>query len=120
MGVFKALNAAKDSLLSVLNDWTSLGSIPEVEWNGRMKALEFQETIEHREELIQHLPTYTCKECPDFEQHVRIFFPKGSCIVTDYLTIVVHRYPWREDSRSRHCLAEDDDIGPEFGAHTRL
>lgn len=66
------LNGAKDALLGVLSEWISLGSIPEVDWKSRLRDLDFQEAVRTRDGIIKRLPTYKCKECPDFEDHVRL------------------------------------------------
>ncbi|KAF9055903.1 NUC185 domain-containing protein [Panaeolus papilionaceus] len=44
--------------------------IPEVEW-GRMRALEFQETIRARDVLMARSGHYQCIQCPDFKNHAR-------------------------------------------------
>lgn len=66
-----SLNQTKEMLQEVLNEWLVSDAIPEVDWKSRMKALEFQEMLRERDALIARLPSYTCKQCPDFEEHVR-------------------------------------------------
>lgn len=65
------MNAAIASLKDVLQKWKAEGDvIPEVDWTTKIKALEFQETLRTRDELVAKLPKYGCTLCEDFEQHV--------------------------------------------------
>lgn len=67
------MNEARDALLSVVHEWVAAGTgIPEVDWKARLKALEFQEMVRSRDELLKRLPGYTCRECPTFEHHYQI------------------------------------------------
>lgn len=111
----RRLDAVKDSLLHVLNGWFELGSIPEIDWNGRVKSLEFQETLRARDEEIKRLSTYKCRECPDFDNHVCTSFAR----VTFPLTLsVVCRRPWRAIVASQHHCSEDGHLRGESRAHT--
>jgi antiviral helicase SKI2 len=72
------MNNTKADLLQVLEEWIATGSIPEVNWKNRVRALEFQEILRMRDDTIQRLPTHKCKECPEFDDHVcslHILFP---------------------------------------------
>ncbi|KAF8592772.1 antiviral helicase [Ramaria rubella] len=42
--------------------------VPEVDW-GRMRQLEFQETLGKRDAAALRLPGHACLACPDFEEH---------------------------------------------------
>ena len=65
------MSSAKNALLNILSEWVAAGSIPEVDWKTRMLAIDFQEIIRTREATVKRLPTYKCKECPEFDDHVR-------------------------------------------------
>jgi antiviral helicase SKI2 len=67
-----ALNQTKDDVQAVLKEWLSSGSIPEVDWKKRIPSLDFQEIVRSRNETIQRLSTYRCKECPSFDDHVSV------------------------------------------------
>ncbi|KAI0095241.1 antiviral helicase [Irpex rosettiformis] len=67
-----AMNKVKDELLDVLSEWVAAGSIPEVDWNSRIKDIDFQEMLQTRDAIIKRLPMYKCKECPDFENHFAV------------------------------------------------
>lgn len=67
----KHMNQAVHTLKVLLQYWKAAGDvIPEVDWSGKMKSLEFQETLRARNELVARLPSYGCTLCKDFEQHV--------------------------------------------------
>ncbi|KAI0673626.1 antiviral helicase [Trametes maxima] len=62
------MNAAIGALKDVLNGWLKLDSIPEVDWS-RLRALEFQELLRARNELVPRMNSFACTACPNFEQH---------------------------------------------------
>ncbi|KAH9858296.1 antiviral helicase [Lenzites betulinus] len=62
------MNDAVRSLQQVLAEWVRAGSIPEVDWT-RLRALEFQELLRARNELVPLLDRFTCALCPSFEDH---------------------------------------------------
>ncbi|GJE86219.1 antiviral helicase [Phanerochaete sordida] len=67
------LYETRDTLLGVLHDWIAAGAgVPEVDWAARLRALEFQEMVRARAELVRRLPGYACRACPDFEHHYQI------------------------------------------------
>jgi len=73
------MNEAVSLLRGVLDEWTQRearidenGEVPEVDW-GRMKQLEFQETLRSREALAKRLEGKGCVLCEQFEEHVRHF-----------------------------------------------
>ncbi len=64
------MEEAKILLLELVHEWISEGSIPEIEWSGLVRTLEFLDTLRTRSELISHLPSFSCRLCDDFEEHV--------------------------------------------------
>ncbi|KAI0830808.1 antiviral helicase [Trametes gibbosa] len=62
------MNDAIRSLQQVLAEWVRAGSIPEVDWS-RLRALEFQELLRARNELVPPLDRFTCVSCPSFDDH---------------------------------------------------
>lgn len=117
----RKMNEARDVLLGVLNEWLSNGSgVPEVDWKSRLKALEFQEMVRARDELVKRLPRYTCRVCPDFEEHVCVpFFYSMMSFSADVIETVSNTTR-REGPASEHRGAQDGHLGSESGAHPRL
>lgn len=71
------MDEAKRLLQKALHEWIAIGEIPEAEWGGRVRSLEFQETLRTRNELITSLPNFECKLCVDFEEHVSVLDPSA-------------------------------------------
>lgn len=63
------MNEAVHSLRGILDQWCSLGNIPEVDWR-KMRSLEFQETLRTRDTLVKQLDSAGCTLCGDFDDHV--------------------------------------------------
>lgn len=65
--------AAMKNVVALLTDfrnsWAPLDNIPELNWKGTMRSLEFQENLGERNELVLRLPSHTCISCPDFDDH---------------------------------------------------
>ncbi|PPQ90945.1 hypothetical protein CVT25_008256 [Psilocybe cyanescens] len=59
------------SLQSVVDEWSSAGSIPEVDWS-RIRALEFQEVLRSRNLLVKQVQNNRCVLCPEFDHHVAL------------------------------------------------
>lgn len=66
------MREAKQRLQEALHEWIPTGTIPEVDWGGRVRTLEVQDTLRNRDELISRLPSFGCKLCEDFDQHVSL------------------------------------------------
>lgn len=81
--------------------------IPEVEW-GRMRALEFQETIRARDVLMARSGHYQCIQCPDFKNHASAIIQEGLLTLT-YLLSVSHR-PCSESITDKHRFLEACNI----------
>ncbi|KAI0347991.1 antiviral helicase [Trametopsis cervina] len=64
-----AMTNTVDALLGILREWETGGEIPEVDWSGRIRSIDFQETLRARDETVTRLPSYECHECPEFENH---------------------------------------------------
>ncbi|KAI0652358.1 antiviral helicase [Trametes meyenii] len=62
------INAAISALQDVLGGWPKLESVPEVDWS-RLRALEFQELLRARNELVPRMNSFACTACPNFEEH---------------------------------------------------
>ncbi|CDO73133.1 hypothetical protein BN946_scf185007.g187 [Trametes cinnabarina] len=62
------MTAAMRSLQGVLGEWLQNGTIPEVDWS-RLRALDFQELLRARNELVPRLSTFGCNSCSEFEEH---------------------------------------------------
>lgn len=80
------MRAAVDLLQEVVRSWlvdSEAGSpdwkMPEVDW-GRMKTLEFQETLQYRRVLEQINCSRSCLLCPDFDAHVSSSFTFRVCV----------------------------------------
>jgi len=61
-------------LQTTIQEWVSAGAIPELSW-GRMRQLEFQESLRERDEIFQNIKSSFCTHCPHFDDHVRYSFP---------------------------------------------
>ncbi|KAF9556418.1 antiviral helicase [Agrocybe pediades] len=65
------MREAVTSLSVIVEEWSEVGSIPEVDWS-RMRSLEFQEILRSRDSLAKNLEGSQCVQCPEFENHYRI------------------------------------------------
>ena len=77
-----AMKNATAMLADLLSTWAPLEEIPELNWKGVMRSLEFQEVLGERNELALRLPQFTCTSCPDFDHHVsneRCYSDIGVC-----------------------------------------
>ncbi|EGO31119.1 ATP-dependent RNA helicase [Serpula lacrymans var. lacrymans S7.9] len=59
---------ATHSLKMLVQEWMSSGAIPEVDW-GRIRTLEFQETLQARNGLVKRQNSASCTLCIDFSEH---------------------------------------------------
>lgn len=86
-------------LADLVAEWTSAGTIPEVDW-ARMRSLEFQEVLRARDELVERLKQRACILCGDFENHV-----SPTCLC-HYMALTyrnaVRYYPRRKVDESHH------------------
>lgn len=58
------------ALSAVLQEWIANdGAIPEVDW-GKMRSLEFQETLQRRNTVWGQNSDRGCLQCPEFNSHV--------------------------------------------------
>ncbi|KAH8099717.1 antiviral helicase [Cristinia sonorae] len=64
-----AMKNATQQLSNLVSAWAPLDAIPEVNWKGAIRSLEFQELLGERNELIQRLPDFACTSCPTFDDH---------------------------------------------------
>ena len=69
------MNDVISTLQGIVREWEAEGSIPEVDWKGRVRSLDFQEMIRARDEILKRIPSYKCTECPDFREHVGDYDP---------------------------------------------
>lgn len=60
---------ALEMLKGLIEEWKSQPRLPEIDWS-RIRALEFQDTLQLRNVLAQRLSDRTCLQCPDFATHV--------------------------------------------------
>jgi len=58
------------ALQTHVNEWIGAGAITEVDW-GRVRILDFQDTLRSRDSLAKHLGDKECLKCPEMTQHVR-------------------------------------------------
>lgn len=65
-----AMKNAIRQLGDLLGTWAPQEDLPELNWKGTLRALEFQELLGERNELAQRLPAFTCTSCPEFDVHV--------------------------------------------------
>jgi len=63
-----AVNQLKD----LQDKWMNSGSIPEVDWDSRMRSLDFQEHLRRRNDLVVRLPQYECNLCEHFANHYTV------------------------------------------------
>lgn len=63
------MNTVVKDLQGVLEGWLQSNNIKEVEW-AKIRRLDFQELLRHRDTLVGTLDTFTCTACPHFEEHV--------------------------------------------------
>jgi antiviral helicase SKI2 len=68
------LRRLENDLKSMVKEWTSLGSVPEVDWS-RIRLLELQDLLRDRATLINKVEQNTCLTCPEFPMHVRSWNP---------------------------------------------
>lgn len=62
------------SLSGILQDWlTSQKDIPEVDWS-KIRLLDFQETLQQRNTIVQRNSNRGCLQCSSFIPHVRVLF----------------------------------------------
>ena len=66
---------ALEMLKRLVEEWKTEPRLPEIDWS-RMRALDFQDTLQSRNSLAQRLTDQVCLQCPDFATHVRcnLFF----------------------------------------------
>lgn len=64
------MTGAIQLLAKLLTNWAPLENIPELNWKGVMRSLDFQELLGERDELVQRLPRFSCTSCPQFNDHV--------------------------------------------------
>ncbi|KAH6875012.1 NUC185 domain-containing protein [Coprinopsis sp. MPI-PUGE-AT-0042] len=57
------------TLDTLLKEWAPTGSIPEVDWS-KLRAFEFQETLNLRNTSAKRLDGYGCTLCSEFREHV--------------------------------------------------
>lgn len=58
------------ALSVTLQEWLADGDpIPEVDW-GKMRSLDFQETLRRRNAVWERNSDRECLQCPDFSRHV--------------------------------------------------
>jgi antiviral helicase SKI2 len=67
--VISPMREALKSLAEIVEEWVSVGAVPEVEWV-RMRSLNFQEVLRTRSELARGLDKHACTLCEKFEHHV--------------------------------------------------
>lgn len=61
---------ALEMLKGLIVEWKSQPRLPEIDWS-RLRALEFQDTLQSRNDLAQRLNDRACLQCPNFTTHVR-------------------------------------------------
>ncbi|KAJ3509694.1 hypothetical protein NLJ89_g5085 [Agrocybe chaxingu] len=59
------------SLEPIVGEWSSTGSILEVDW-GHMRSFEFQEILKSRDSLIKRISNKQCIICPDYSDHFQV------------------------------------------------
>ncbi|OAX42662.1 ATP-dependent RNA helicase [Rhizopogon vinicolor AM-OR11-026] len=60
-----------NSLQILVEKWVSTGSIPEANW-GRVRTLDFQDTLRTRNDLDKHREGLSCTLCGEFDDHYLI------------------------------------------------
>ena len=65
----RQMTEALEMLKGLVEEWKSQPRLPEIDWS-RMRALEFQDTLQSRNVLAQRLSGRACLQCPDFATHV--------------------------------------------------
>ncbi|KAF8726156.1 hypothetical protein AX14_008017 [Amanita brunnescens Koide BX004] len=62
---------ALEMLKGLIVEWKSQPRLPEIDWS-RLRALEFQDTLQSRNDLAQRLNDRVCLQCPNFTTHYSI------------------------------------------------
>jgi antiviral helicase SKI2 len=98
--LIRPMRTAVELLEEVVQSWiadskgASERKIPEVDWR-KMKALEFQETLQSRGELERKNRDRSCLLCPDFDIHVGSFARSGTDFGRElnrpFATVAFHR-----------------------------
>lgn len=57
------------ALRQILDEWVQVQEMPEVDWS-RLRAFEFQETLNLRNASAKQLEGFGCRLCSDFTSHV--------------------------------------------------
>ncbi|KAF5392467.1 hypothetical protein D9757_002240 [Collybiopsis confluens] len=65
------MREAQSLLQNIAQEWHQGGSIPEVDWN-RMRLMDFQETLQTRNNLLVRLEGKGCLLCKDFDDHYSV------------------------------------------------
>ncbi|KDQ12068.1 hypothetical protein BOTBODRAFT_189538 [Botryobasidium botryosum FD-172 SS1] len=65
------MNHAIAELGDAVQEWVEAGSAPEVDWS-KIRSLEFQEALQARSSLVQHVSRKACLLCGDFEHHYEV------------------------------------------------
>ncbi|TFK26711.1 translation repressor [Coprinopsis marcescibilis] len=77
--VIRNMNEGIEALKMLLDEWLPSKRIPEVDWS-RLRAFEFQETLNLRNSAGKRLDTYGCKLCPQFWEHFTRMHERKSLI----------------------------------------
>lgn len=64
---------------SLVKEWETTKSIPEADWS-KLRAFEFQETLNLRNTSAKRLITYGCKLCPQFEDHLTVIHERKTLV----------------------------------------
>jgi len=62
---------ALEMLKRLAEEWKTEPRLPEIDWS-RIRALDFQDTLQSRNSLAQPLTDRVCLQCPDFATHYSI------------------------------------------------
>jgi len=70
-GKVASVREATGQLQEVLDEWSTSGTIPEVDWS-KLRALEIQDVVQARNTAAQSLSLKSCRLCSEFGEHVSV------------------------------------------------
>lgn len=84
--LIRPMRATVELLEEVVRSWIASSEggssdrrIPEVDW-GKMRSLDFQETLQYRAVLDKMNCSRSCLLCPDLDTHVSSFAFLSTCV----------------------------------------
>lgn len=67
----EAINECVGGMIEMYTQLSAEEKLPEVDWS-RIRSIDFQESLRHRNNLSTRIPKLECTLCGDFEEHVSL------------------------------------------------